>query len=277
MSERLRQFSYVSPPKLAALEAQLARRLPLRPASATVSLLGAEVSVSGESGEQREDLVRRTLAVERKLRRRKLVSSLPEEGELDPSRYYVDEATWWHGLFAFSGDFSLEADAGRVVSYMLWRPWLDSIVLLAGAPENVLGERVARDGVWAYGTTGTWATILRFAETTFASDEPGFETVTGAPPSSPAQSRDVAPSGLFDAPRGLALAVICARHLSTLPESRVETTFRVSQRFPIRTPGLLPRWAAEALGSGWAGDRRIELVRRCKAVYVGSPLYTALV
>ena len=277
MPDRLRQFSYVSPSKLAALEAQLARRLPFRGASAKLAVLGAEVTLSGESGEQRDDVVGRTLAVERKLKRRKLLTRLPDEGELDPSSHYVDEATWWNGLFAFTGDFSLEADAGRVVSYMLWRPWRDSIVLLAGSPENVLGERVVRDGVWAYGTTGTWATVLRFAESTFASDEPGFETVTSAPVSLTAENRDVAPSGLFDAPRGHALAVLCALHLSALPESRVETVFRVSQRFAIRTPGLLPTWADEALRAGPTGERGVELVRRCEAVYVGSPLYTALV
>lgn len=277
MPERLRQFSYISRSKVATLEAQLRRRLSLHGVSAKVTVPGAEVSVSGGSGEQQDDLVARTVGLERRLRRRKLVKSLAGESELDPSSYYADEATWWNGLFAFNGDFSLDQGAARVVSYLLWRPWRDSIVLLAGSPENVLGERVVRDGVWAYGTTGTWATILRFAERSFAADEQGFEAVTDASASVPGEGKKVAPSGLFDSPSGLALAVICARYLSTLPQSTVETVFRVSQRFPIRTPGLLPDWAVEALGDGGAGERRVELVRRCEAVYVGSPLYTALV
>jgi hypothetical protein len=277
MPERLRQFAYISRPKVATLDPQLKRRFPLQGLSAKVTVPGAEVTVSGERGEQEDDLVARTIGVERKLRRRNLVKNLAAESQLDPSSYYADEATWWNGLFAFSGDFSLSKDAGRVVSYLLWRPWLDSIVLLAGSPENVLGERVIRDGVWAYGTTGTWATILRFAETTFATDEPGYEAVTAASASTPAVGHQAAPDGLFDSPSGLALAVICARYLSALPHTTVETVFRVSQRFPIQTPGLLPDWAQKALGHGSAGGRRVELVRRCEAVYVGSPLYTAFV
>ena len=276
MTDRVRQFTYISKTKVAMLDSQMKRRIPLRDASAKIIVPGAEFSISGGgSSDQGTDLVARAVAVERKMRRRKQVKTLTNDVELSPSSYYADRSTWWHGLFAFKGDFSLDEGEGRVVSYVLWRAWNKSIILLAGSPENVLGERVARDGIWAYGTSGTWASILRFVETTFDKNEPDFQAVTGVGASDPGEVFEVAPLGLFDAPRGIALAVLCAGYLSRLPQNAIETVFSVSQRLTL-PPGLLPEWAAKALGDGSAGERRVALVRRCEAVYVGSPVFTAL-
>lgn len=287
MAKTLKYFSYISRAKVEMLEAQLRRGLTLRGVRVVFPGLG-DVNWTRE---QDDRLAERTRSLAKTMHRKKLVKTLDDEHELESSGFYRDESTWLNGLFSFKGDFSLEDETARVVSYLVWRQWSNSIILLAGSPENVLGEKVVRDGVWAYGTTGTWATIVNFAETNLRTDERNFVAVADRPArrASPGlpwadwdaetfdEGEDEAPSGLFESPRGLALAVICARYLTALSRSRIETVFRVDERLDLRARGPLPEWVRDVLDEhGEEGDG-MELLRRCEAVYIGSPIYTAIV
>jgi hypothetical protein len=160
------------------------------------------------------------------------------------------------------GDFSLDGDGARVVTYLLWRRWQDSIILLAGSPENVLGERVVREGVWAYGTTGTWATLLPFAEAALRTDEPNIVGVASSAVrleagdlrwmDSDGVQADVQeeplPPEMLDS-RALVLGALCLGQLSNLPTGQIDidTAFRVFQ--PHCAP-TCPAWSSSDSGRG---------------------------
>jgi hypothetical protein len=154
----------------------------------------------------------------------------------------------------------------------------------------VLGEQVVREGVWAYGTTGTLATLVHFAETALRTDEANLVGVAppGARPEagglswteggtgwpSPGQPDEELRPEILSSPPGLALAALCLGHLSSLPAGRIDTAFRISQRLPVNLRGNVPRWASDLLGR--RGREELDFLRRCQAIYVGSPLFTAL-
>lgn len=284
----MRQFLYISKTKVDGLEADLWRRRKPQ-VTLTASVPGLKLAITTPS--DMADLYRRTDALVRKMERRNHLVALPEQGELGYSQYYRDDSDWAHGLFSFKGDFSLEQADARVVTYLLWRRWQESIILLAGSPLNVLGEQVIREGVWAYGTTGTLATLVHFTETALRTDETnvvglappgtqpegeGLSWVEGAAdwPASDHSDQELRPE-ILSSPPGLALAALCLGHLSTLPNGRIDTAFRISQSLRVNLRGNVPRWAADLL-SQHGGREKLDFLRQCQMLYVGSPLFTAL-
>jgi len=285
----MRQFQYISKTKVEGLEAILWRRR--KPEiTFSASAPGGLVKLDVKPPAQVADLYRRTEALIRKMERHKQLVPMPEQGELESTDFYRDDAVWANGLFSFKGDFSLEQADARVVTYLLWRRWRDSVVLLAGSPLNVLGEQVVREGVWAYGTTGTLATLVHFTETALRTDE---ENVVGVAPAgaqpevgglswtdrgtgwpSASQPDEKLRPEILSSPPGLALAALCLGHLAGLPSGQIETAFRITQRLAVNLRGNVPRWAADLLGRH--GREQLDFLRQCQAVYLGSPLYTAL-
>ncbi|MEU6549069.1 hypothetical protein ABZ915_02110 [Streptomyces sp. NPDC046915] len=294
MTTGVRQYVYISKTKIGILEAELVRRFPLTGAlSAEIPGLGG-LELSPATPDQRTELYRRTGVVRRKLEKRKNSLPMPESGVLGTSAYYRDTSVWAHGLYSFAGDASLDGEGVRVVSYLAWRCWHDGIVLLAGSPLNVLGEDdlAVREGLRAYGTTGTWASVLRFAEEGLRTD--GDETSVAGVANGRRHHGDgealpwldwggrltnvtevPAPPELLASPRGVALAALCLGYLAALPASRMEVAFRVSQHLPLGLRGPVPPWVAELVGDEGTRPERLALLRRCRRVYVGSPLYTA--
>ncbi|MFJ8077265.1 hypothetical protein ACIQ7Q_25880 [Streptomyces sp. NPDC096176] len=291
----VRQYIYISKTKVEGLEATLFRKVPVTGRlSAEIPGIGGIELAPSPSGAQ-TDLHRRTHDVRRRLEKRKMITTLPGAGVLGTSDYYRDHSVWAHGLYSFAGDAALDGDGVRVVSYLAWRRWHDSIILLAGSPLNVLSEAdlLVRQGLRARGTTGTWATIIRFADSGLRGpdEESPLLGVTGSPN---AQAPDTAglpwadwhghlveltetpaPPELLVSPRGMALATLCLRYLSVLPAERIETTFRISQHVMLGHRGPLPARLLSILGEGGGGPERLRLLRGCKRVYVGSPVYTA--
>jgi len=280
------EFIYVSRSKVDVLEADLSRwRRPQ--VTATVGVPGVQLGVAPPADVP--DLYRRTNALIKKMERRDRMVPMPKSGDLDVSTFYRDRSEWAQGLYSFKGDFSLDGDGARVVTYLLWRRWQNSIILLVGSPQNVLGERVVHGGVWAYGTTGTWTTLLHFAEATLRTDEANLVGV--APQANRPQAGDLKwvdpgeiggeveeqplPAELMDSPRALALAALCLGQLSRLPASQIDTAFRLFQRLPLTLRGEVPSWVTGLLGQG-GGREKLDILRQCKIIYVGSPLYTAL-
>ncbi|HEX4830067.1 MAG TPA: hypothetical protein VH478_03125 [Trebonia sp.] len=300
------EFTYVSRSKVDVLEADLSRwRSPQ--VTATVSVPGVQLGVAPPA--DAPDLYRRANALIKKMERRGRMVPQPESGDLDVTAFYRDQSAWAQGLYSFKGDFSLDGDDARVVTYLLWRRWQDAIIVLVGSPQNVLGERLEHGGVWSYGTTGSWTTLLHFAESVLRTDE---ATLVGVAPAARRPAPGALPSGtlpsgtlpsgaprsgalpwvepeeikgeaaeqplpgeLLDAPRALALAGLCLGPLSRLPVSHCDTAFRLFQRLPLTLRGTVPGWVTELLAQGGGGRARLDLLRQCRMVYVGSPLYTA--
>jgi hypothetical protein len=279
------EFNYVSKSKVDVLEADLSRwRTPQ--VTATVTVPGVQLGVAPPA--DAPDLYRRTNALIKKMERRKRMVPLPQSGELDVSGYYRDQSVWMQGLYSFAGDFGLDGDGARVMTYLLWRRWQDSLILLVGSPQNVLGEQPVHGGVWAYGTSGSWTSLLHFAETTLRTDEANLVGV--AAPANRPQTGDLTwvapgeidgdaaelplPVQMMDSPRALTLAVLCLARLSSLPASHTDTGFRLFQRLPLALRGEVPHWVT-GLFAKEGGRVKLDILRQCKMIYIGSPLYTA--
>ena len=72
----------------------------------------------------------------------------------------------------------------------------------------------------------------------------------------------------------MALAALCLGPLSRFPASHTDTAFRLFQRLPLTLRGELPSWVIELLGQQ-GGRVKLDILRQCKMIHVGSPLYTA--
>ena len=266
MSEPLRYFRYVSRAKVDMLDAQLRRfRWPQLKAKAEVR----GVSVEATSPPPDDNLIRRVAATRKRLERRKLLVALPAEGPLELSPYYADTSPWREGLFSFVGTNVADEKPSSVVTYLLWKQRADALILLAGSPLNVIGEPVAREGVTAGGTDGTTAAIASFAQRILRTDEPAF-----AQEEAPAtQNERTIPIGWFDLPDGVALALLCATQLQRLPLANIDVVFRLFHRLDLDAAA----WTRSALSllDGKADEETLRAFWNFRAVYVGSPIYTA--
>ncbi len=290
----MREYIYISKRKVSVLDSQF-RRVQAPGVNVTFPLPpgGIGLQFNPQVRDEEAELVKRTTKLITKMRRGKHIVPLEDRDELDVRTYYCDTSVWSHGLFSFAGDFSLDQGSGRVVSYLLWRQWNDAIILLAGSPENVLGERVVHDGVWAYGTSGTWESVLHFAQTALGADEPDLAEASGTsdrwsvdhllPHDGPDGERLEGESDqhgglspeLLTSPRAVALAVLCLKHLTRLQQGRIDTAFRITERLPVDNRMSPPDWVVETLGASRGYNERIRLFQRYRAVYIGTPLYVA--
>lgn len=286
----LRTYRYISKTKLGVLEAQLRRRWKWVLEAPTPAGGRAVLESHADPQEGAGDLVRRAEWLTKKMRQKHYIVPLDHQDGLVTSTYYEDKFEWFEGLYAFQGDISLEAGTTQLVSYLLWRRWRNSIILLAGSPENVLGERVVRDGVWAYGTTGTWGAVKAFAERNLRTDEwnvvgvsgvssteegsefPWIEWDAGSLP----DDSDTSPQELWavHTPRALALATLCVGYLAELPQRKINSTFQITDVLDLALSGQLPDWVETNLAAKHRGNELFKLIRGCEKVYLGSPLHT---
>ena len=239
-----------------------------------------------------DGMVKRLLDLVDKMKRKKLVTPLSSVKTLETLKFYADQSAWYNGLYAFSAPLGLGDDAVRVISYLLWKPWNDSILFLAGSPQFVLGEKKIRESVQIYQTTGTWSSILNFADSILRTDNPNFVGSTdrdfstedalamevpwvkwGASPLS--RNEDVLPVELAAGSQALASGMLCVRYLTRLPRENMDLIFQVFRSLPFVRRTDLPRWANELMSFPGIDPQLKQLLWRCKTVYMGSPLYTA--
>ncbi len=289
---RPKTFYYISQAKIEQLRPQLGPTINLPEISPRIELPGIGVGVDLKLAGSDKNLVRSLLELLKRMKARQLLRPLADAQELEGNLYYTDTAEWYNGLFAFKGGLGLGDEPVRVISYLLWRPWKDAILLLAGSPQHVLGEAIVREGVYVYGTSGTLASILSFASQTLETDEPNL---VGAGPQRPAahpglealpwlaldpatmDASDASlPPELPAASEALATGLMCVHYFSRLPKSRLELAFIPFRRLSFHRQADLPRWASELLNVPALPDSLIDFFWKCRAIYVGSPLYTAL-
>jgi hypothetical protein len=286
-------FYYISQTKIELLRPQLDPAISLPEISPKIELPGLGLGVDFKLATPDKSLVRSLLELLKKMKKRKLLRPLAETQKLESNLYYTDTAEWYHGLFAFRGALGLGDRPVRVISYLLWRPWNNAILLLAGSPQHIVGEAIVREGVYVYGTSGTLASILSFASQTLETGEPnlvgagpqrsvahpGVETLPWL--KADAETLDVGeetlPPELPAASEALATGLMCVRYFSRLPKSCLELAFTPFRRLKFNRQADLPRWASELLNAPGLPDSLIDFFWKCRAIYIGSPLYTALV
>lgn len=315
----MRHYYYISRTKLDMLLPQVRRRGFSLKISPKVDFAGVSVGADVES--------RTDSAVVTKLG--KLLQALDKKQDIRDARwgdslasgqYFRNSGPWRHGLFYFKGGIPEFWGRGEErllkvsVAYLAWTTFRDSIVLLVGSPNNILGDKVAPEGVFMPGTSGVADAIRRLVNS-FPTDEgtsPVIESGWGGEVSQPdiqvgsknqyveqyGRTRIPLP-GFDDQWSSLAFAQFCLYHLQTLPQGNLETVFRIesthesagenfrddlqqfskqklaeTRRIMSDYPDHLAREAKE-----WKNAKRSATAAKLgiySRVYVGSPLYTSL-
>lgn len=244
--------------------------------------IGIEAEISSQA---RQNLIRDTSCLLRLMTRRKLIRDLTEDPAINTSSFWHDESIWFNGLFLFKVEVDL-------ATYFLWKVFQDAIILLIGSPLNILGEKIVRDGVQIPGTSGACFQILRFVDRNIGPDEIVLATdkrVQDHPHflwlELPGVTYDVANDAQFEETfirvhpfrsKALSLGVLCLKHLIYLPQSEIDTVFRLYHEYDLEHPKDLLDWGS-VLGSISQKDiaEQMGLVD-VRKVFVGSPIYTAL-
>jgi hypothetical protein len=285
-------YYYISQNKIAMLEPQLGGKFPKAELSPKIDLPGVSLSVQIKGKTSEDSTVKRLLDLLTRMKRQKLITDLPAVNTLEASHFYADQSSWYHGLYAFSAPLGLGADSVRVISYLLWKPWNDALIFLAGSPQFVLGDKTVHESVQVYQTTGTWSSIFNFASSILRTDERNFVGAADeVPPAGEklaaeipwvkwkAESRDreqeVLPVEMSASPEALSIGIMCVRYLTHLPRENMDLVFQVFRSLPFVRRTDLPRWANELINFSSTDPQLKQMLWRCKTIYVGSPLYTA--
>lgn len=137
----LKYFYYISRTKVDMLLPQLQRRIISIPKiSPKVGLAGITIGADLEK-DTKDGLINDTLTLIKKLQKKKLVKPISES--MDTDTFYHDSGTWFNCLFSFRNITS-----PLFVTYILWRSYGGSIVILVGSPANILGKEVIREGIF---------------------------------------------------------------------------------------------------------------------------------
>jgi hypothetical protein len=105
------------------------------------------------------DLPCQTLECAAELERRGQIRGMDQGPGLECGVFFRGISPWRHGLFYFRSAL----DDHTAVTYVAWREHGQSLILLLGSPNNILGEQVARDGLIVPGSTGALSENLRIA------------------------------------------------------------------------------------------------------------------
>lgn len=253
--------------------------------------------LSGVASSNEDNVVSDALALISSLASAKLLSPVPSSGILSHDGFYEDRADWHSGLFSMNWMGNTPS-----VVYAMLRIVEDSIVLLVGSPNNILGEKIVSAQYFVPGTSGAQMEILEYVSNMFDVKEPVAVTEgkvetygycgpvpeqTNSPIRNPfrVSKRDwyrdqQGPSFMCDSwsfsseeKKGVSLAILCLSQLRKLPLCRLELAFRVFSTYQISEPDGPVEYdfqrehynAVKKLG-----------VYRYKTIYLGSPLYTVL-
>ena len=277
-------FYYISKTKVDMLLSQLSHsKLAIPKITPKIGVAGIEVEAE-ISSQARQNLIKDTLSLLRLMTRRKLIRDLAKDPVIDTGRFWHDEGIWFNGLFLFRVEVDL-------ATYFLWKVYRDAIILLIGSPLNILGEKIVRDGVQIPGTSGACDQLLRFVARNIQPDEIVLATdkrYQGHPYLArlnlPGVTYGVANDAHLDSrleflpskPKALSLGSLCLKHLMYLPQSEIDTVFRLFHEYDLEHPKDLLDWGSllsSVSHTAMAEQMGLINVRR---VFVGSPIYTAL-
>jgi len=294
-------FHYISKAKVDMLLAQVRRR-PLGLLSFSPKIEFAGISLGADlKSEANKGLVTDTLRLLKTLKRQRAITAVDAERKLDSRNFYHSEDMWRHGCFYFATLPSF------TVTYLLWRTYNQSVVLLAGSPENIIGQINIRDGVHIASTGEAMETLgsedfLRAIE----QDEPTRSTAYEPDFDDGILSENIDWLHMTHVKSNAApMAMFCFRHLTRLTEMRVETVFKVFSTLESVTGNFLsdlnleyegirsqldeddskkPKWQqgaehrkfVEEYWKARISKAKMLGLQNYKTVHIGSPVYTAL-
>ena len=264
---------------------------------AKVEMLLPQLRSEGTVDARGESLAAMAIDLIERLQRHELILPVDEHRALAPSEFYTSTAVWRNGLFFFRTMVS------TTVAYFLWRRIGDGIIVLAGSPDNIIGRRVARDGVMISSTGDAIGSLgsMNILEAIVTDEVPavvlgGGRTSSAIPAARKTmhvERRQVQPdrrqssyNRIYTRTSHIALALFCLDELSGLPEMNIETVFRVYSRSTARTGTLFEDLKVEYEEGrkeypDLFTDDNLDAARtlgldKVRTVYLGSPLYTAV-
>jgi hypothetical protein len=296
----MKYFYYISKPKVQMLQAQSRKpRFRLTSISSKLGFGAASVTINAEK--QSATLINETLSLVRNLEKTKSLRPSSDLSKLDTAVFYHDQGLWHSDLFKFGSDFG-----SPTVTYALWRVAGDSLILLIGSPNNILGDKIVNGDCFVPGTSGAHLEILAYVDQCLTVDEPAAVRVgpsitygRNIPVPEPTNSPIIFPEDYDERAykrdwsrhqedkqslqflrneRGLSLAFLCLRQLTQLNETSLETVFRVFSVHDIPA-----EHETERFEGSWqfTPDELIQQARDLgildfERIYLGSPVYTAL-
>jgi hypothetical protein len=254
----IKYFYYISKNKLDIIEPQIQTApFELSQISPKFEIAGMSFGVDVQS-QRNGSSVQRLLSVLSRMAKKKLLISTKDVSQFRKLAFYHDEADWLHGRFVIKTKQGLE-ETTPVDCYYLWRLWNDSIILLIGSKENIVGNVGVDTEVKGSSTMGAVERLSAYLESEFMVDETQHE------------------HWLHDSLRrrvnGLSLAEFCVNYLTDLPQAKLNLVFWVMREYDFDRKSDLPGWITTIAKMPYVQQVRLE---KCRRVYVGSPLYTAL-
>jgi hypothetical protein len=188
------------------------------------------------------------------------------------------------------------------VAYFVWRKHGDSIIVLAGSPDYIIGTRVAKQGAQLSSTGDAIDTIGSSEILDVINSNEVSSVVMGGgrtnrripsaerPISIAARDRDTArdwfKKTVYTHSREVGLAIFCLNHLSNLPEMTIDTVFRIYSTYSSKGANLFEdlevehkegqqEYAILYTEESLREARRIGMAN-IRTIYIGSPLYTAI-
>ncbi|MEW8626868.1 MAG: toll/interleukin-1 receptor domain-containing protein [Candidatus Thiodiazotropha sp.] len=233
-----------------------------------LQMIGTQLGLA-PSGLSVKELTDSTNEITAALEKKGSIKRLVTGQKLQTGQFYISTNSWRQGLFYFSAGRRGRNNLVTGVMYVLWTMQDDSILLLTGSPEHILGEKVVREGLFVPGTSGAVEEVFRIAKHLSVDepalltgdnigpspfhygDVPGYEIHEGTSNSSEDEvsRRFSLPYGWRDESNALSLALFCFHHLSSLPATRIETVFRLFSSESAVGPSL--REEATAVREKW--------------------------
>jgi hypothetical protein len=262
-----------------------------------VEMLLPQMRVGGMHEESHEPLIKKAIRLLGALDRSNSVLSLDETTKIGASKFYASRTVWHNGLFYFRTMVSV------TVAYFLWRKHGDSIIVLTGSPDNIIGSRVASQGVRLSSTADAIDTIGSSEILDVINSNEVSSVVVGGtgrtsrgipraqkPVSVAGSDREVVEGWFketaYTQSREVGLAIFCLSHLSNLPEMTIDTVFRIYSTYSSKGANLFEDLEAEHKQGQqeyailYTDDRLKEAQRmgmaNFRTIYIGSPLYTAI-
>jgi hypothetical protein len=271
----MKYFYYISKDKVEMLLSQIQYRSFWMSNLRKIQIAGFGFGAEAENNNNR-NIFQKALVLKKRLEKTRKLMDLDEIPLLNTECFFLDHNPWRSGLFSFSGgDYYSKVG---VATYLLWRAYYGSIILLIGSPSNILGEKIVRDGISIPGSVGAMEQVVRFVQDLVKLNGESLAALPGHKPyffskvsktEIDFEAKEVRPNPFLYAsaylspnPNPVRLGLFCLEYLNNLPESRIETIFKIFKVLNIdhNQRGL---------------SNHVHL-RKFNRICIGSPIYTTI-
>jgi hypothetical protein len=329
----IKYFYYISMNKIDVLSPQMLKwRFSLPKITPKVGAFGVSVEAQVETKGD-PNLVRRTTKLLHRMHKSNSVLQVNVDHDAPTSKFFFANNVWRHGLFYFKGGTpsiwygrtaqteSKEDILVVSVIYFAWTMIEDTLIILVGSPSNILGIKIAPEGIFIpIPGTGGVHQVVQDLVNSLRTDEPhAISRELSLLDSVSARSLggvELGLSNLYVEEYGneplplpglggydsypLYLATFCFKYLSNLPETRLESVFRVLSVYKSGATNFLQDLQSfiskeiektvkleKQHGSDFSTIKKkhfreliaSEIPKRlfnCSKIWFGSPIYTAL-